>query len=144
MPDFLSEALTWSENHHILVAVETAYELHMPPSDFLSPGDGVDGEWSGLDKKLVYAYKLMQKEICPMCQNPIWVCRNEDRNIDFSVRVGTCYSKQALDKNEAARSKRTNGKLKDGQYLYTTPIQVNGEPIPHGTRKQYFESLAED
>lgn len=144
MPGFLAEALTWNENHHILVAVETAYELNMPPTDFINPMKKEEGIWSGLDKKLVYAYKLIQKETCGLCGNPIWICRNEDRNIDFSIRVGVCHSKANMEKEEERRSKTKSGKLKNGQYLYSTPIQVNGKPIPKGTRKAYFENLSED
>lgn len=144
MPGFLAEALTWSDNHHILAAVEVAYELHMPPLDFLRPTREDEGTWSGLDKKLVYAYKIMQNEICGYCKQPVWICRNDDSNIDFSIRVGTCHSKATMDKDEERRSKSKTGKLKNGQYLYSVPMQVNGKPIPRGTRKRYYESLSED
>lgn len=144
MPGFLSEVLTWSENYDILLAVETALELKMPPTEFINPNKVSTGRWSGLDKRLALAHKLMSNETCKMCGNPIWVCRNEDRNVDFSIRVGTCHSKQNLDKDEERRSKAKTGKLKAGQYLYSVPMQVNGQPLPHGTRKSYFESLSED
>lgn len=143
MPGFLAEALTWNENYHIALAVETALNLNMPPLNFIQL-DRNSAEWSGLDKKLAIANTIMNKEVCNSCGQPIWICRNDSNNIDFSIRVATCHSKAALEKSEESRSKRRNGKLKPGQYLYSVPVQVNGDEIPRGTRAEYFESLSEE
>lgn len=144
MPDFLSEALTWSENYHILIAVETAIDLKLPPTEFLDPSKKPTGEWSGLDKKLAMALRIKERETCKLCGNPIWICRSEDRDIDFSIRTGTCHSKQRLEKKEKQRSKQKNGDLKEGQYLYSVPMKVNGSEIEHGARERYFKSLSEE
>jgi len=144
MPGFLSEALTWNENYSILLAVETALELKQPPLDFIRPNRKDLGQWSGLDKKLAMAHKIMEKETCGLCGNPIWICRNEDNNVDFSIRVGTCHSKSKMEKNEASRSKRKNGKLKEGQYLYSVPMNVDGTEIAKGARAAYYENLSKE
>lgn len=144
MPGFLSEALTWSENYGILLAVETALELKMPPTEFIRPDTEFSGQWSGLDKKLALAHKIMNKETCGLCGKPIWVCRNTSNNVDFSARVGLCYSKAELEKEETKRSKRKSGKLRPGEYLYLVPMQVDGSEIPRGTRAAYFKSLSEE
>ena len=143
MPDFLAEVLTWSENFYINVAIETALKLNQPPIGFINDSLGGD-EWTWLDKRLAVAFNLMNKEVCESCGKPIWICRNDDRNIDFSVRVAKCYAKEALERDEESRSKRKNGKLKKGEYLYVVPIQVNGQELPKGLRSQYFNSLAEE
>lgn len=144
MPGFLSEALTWSENYSVLIAVETAINLKMPPTDFIFTQRESSGEWSGLDKKLAMALQILNKETCKLCGNPIWICRSEDREIDFSVRTGICFSKQRLEKKEKSNAKKKNGELKEGQYLYTVPMQYNGEEIPRGARERYFKSLSEE
>jgi len=144
MRGFLAEVLTWDENYATLLAVETALELKQPPMDFVRPNRKDHGQWSGLDKKLAIAHKIMEKETCGLCGNPIWICRNEDNNIDFSIRVGTCHSKSKMEKSEASRSKRKNGKLKEGQYLYSVPMNVDGTEITKGTRASYYKTLSEE
>lgn len=143
MPDFLAEVLTWNENYHVTIAIETALNLHKAPTSFILVHNQTD-EWSPLDKKLAVAFTLMNKEVCQSCMQPIWICRNSDSNIDFSIRVGKCYAKAAIEKSEESRSKRKNGKLKHGEYLYAVPMQVNGKELDKGTRSKYFQSLAEE
>lgn len=143
MPDFLAEALTWNDHYHLAVAIETALQLNKAPLSFILTERSVD-EWTALDKKLAVAFTLMNKEVCQSCGQPIWICRNSDRNIDFSVRAATCYAKAAIEKKEESRSKQKNGKLKHGEYLYVVPMQVNGKELEKGTRSKYFQSLAEE
>lgn len=142
MPGFLAEQLTLSENYHVAVATETALNLNMPPLEFIL--DESSGGWSRLDKKLAIAMTIMNKEKCGGCGNPVWVCRNSSNNIDFSVRKGICYAKAAQDKYEERQSKLRNNKTKPGEFVYTVPMQVNGKPIPVGTRSEYYAAEAED
>lgn len=143
MPGFLAEVLTWPENYSVAVAVETAINLKMPPLNFILLHKN-SAAWSGLDKKLALAHTIMSNEVCQSCGQPIWVCRSTDNNIDFSIRTATCHAKAKIEKTEESRSKRRNGKLKPGQYLYPVAQQVNGEPIPKGARQEYFKSLSEE
>ena len=143
MPDFLAEVLTWPENYGAALAIETALNLNMPPTDFISFTNDSGGKWSGLDKKLAVAFTIMGKELCPNCGSPTWICRNSDNNIDFSVRKGTCHGKAALDKNQAQATKR-GVKPKPGEFQYVVPMQVNGQEIPKGTRAQYYQDESEN
>lgn len=143
MPGFLSEALTWSENYHIALAVETAIGLNRPPTEFIIYGRN-GGSWSEVDKKLAIAFTIMQKEKCGGCGHPVWVCRNTSNKIDFSVRSGMCYAKAKESKMEERRNKQKNFKPKHGEYNYVVPVMVDGSDIPHGLRGEYYEALAED
>lgn len=144
MPDFLAEVLTWSENYYIALAIETALELKLPPLGFIRMDDDASPVWSGLDKKLAVAFKIMEKEVCGSCNQPIWICRNTSNDIDFSIRVDTCYSKKAMEEAEKKRSRMRDGKLKPGQYLYSVPVTASGDELPRGLRKAYFENLSEE
>jgi hypothetical protein len=139
MPDFLAEVLTWPSNYANTLAVETAMNLHLPPTVMLiderQPSEG----WSSADKKLAVAWTILQRETCRECGQPLWICRSSNRQLQFSVRTDTCYATAAVKKwQNSSRGK----KLKDGEYPYVVPFTIDKSPLP--TRLEYLKEISDD
>lgn len=137
MPDFLAEVLTWSNNYYNAIAVQTAYELGLPPTSFLGDKQPSE-EWSREDKKLAMAWTILQKETCQKCGQPLWICRSSNKNILFRVRKATCYAAAELEKKQDDK----RFKLAKGEYAYAVPYTLDESPLP--SRRDYLESLSED
>jgi len=138
MPDFLAEVLTWNNNYYNAVAVETAVGMGLRPTAFINDGDP-RGEWSREDKKLAMAFTIMQRETCQKCGQPLWICRSDNKNLQFKAQKGVCYVTAELEK---AAESRANKNLKKGQYLFAVPYMFDESPLP--SRREYLESLNED
>lgn len=101
--------------------------------------------WRDFDFKLLEAYEILQSEICPKCQNPIWLCRNEDPDIIFEVRSAVCFAEKALEQKRDARNKKT-GKAKEkqdindrGRYWFTVPtINPAATKTDLPTRREFY------
>lgn len=137
MPDFLAEALTWPKNYNYAIAIETAINLHLPPSMMIIEKKQLSDGWSKVDKKLAMAWTVLQKETCKECGQPLWICRSSDKNLYFSVQKGLCYAKAEIDKWQD----KSSNKLRDGEYPYVVP-KTHGDKMP--TRKQYYDELMEE
>lgn len=138
MPDFLADSLTWPKHYHIALAVQTAMDLHLPPTFMLLEGKQPTDPWSRHDKKLAVAWTIMNKETCPKCGQPIWICRSSDKNLGFSVKVGLCYASAELEKwQDSKRGKN----LKKGEYPYVVPTMYDDSPLP--SRLDYLNGLDE-
>lgn len=138
MPDFLAEVLTWGHNYANLMAVKSAVKMGLPPTCFLSDKQPSEG-WSREDKKLAIAIQIIETETCSKCNQPIWICRSDNRNLLFSVKKATCYASAEVEK---AAKKKQNENLKPGEYLYVSPFMLDGSRLP--SRQEYLKSLAED
>ena len=138
MPGFLAEVLTWPKNYSYAIAVETAMSLNLPPTVMLVDGRQPTDGWNASDKKLAMAWTILQKETCPQCGQPLWICRSNNKNLLFSIRKDTCYAYAELEKWQKGK----NSKLKNGEHPYIVPKMRNDEPMP--TRKQYLTQISED
>ncbi len=141
MPDFLADQLTRAHNFQIALALQTAMELRLPPLIFINedrqPSDG----WSAEDKKLALAWTILQKETCPKCGQPLWICRSSNNMLGFKVRKGLCYATAELERyNEAQEKKKQN--LKPGEYLYTVPYMMNDTDLP--SRQDWLDEMNEE
>lgn len=140
MPDFLANALTWPQNYNAALAVQTAYEMGIRPLTFILPNAQPDEPWTMVDKKLLLAWTILQKETCGECGQPLWICRSSNNNITFSVRKGLCYAKLAMEKWQDS----TAGKnIKAGETPYTLPSRYD-ETKPWPTRTEWLQELQED
>lgn len=109
-------------------------------------------EWVPFDFKLLEAYQILQDEICPVCSNPIWVCRSTTSNVQFKVKSQVCFAEKALKEaefNRIPKADRPKGeelkreKAEWGRSYYTSPYipeNLEGE-IP--TRDDYHKELNE-
>lgn len=140
MPGFLAEVLTWGHNFQYTLAVETAMELHLPPTVFIIPDRQPTDGWSDADKKLALAWTILKKETCGKCGQPLWICRSNNKNLSFKIRTDICYASMALEKwQESSRGK----KLKKGESPYIVPSMYReDEKLP--TRRDYQKQLEED
>lgn len=138
MPDFLAEVLTWSHNYYSYIAVETAYKQGLPPTSFLTDKQP-SAEWSREDKKLAMAYTIVQRETCSKCNQPLWICRSDNKNLLFKVSRATCYATAEMEKEQKKKQRR---ELKPGEYEYVVPFMRPDGPLP--SRKEYLTAANED
>jgi hypothetical protein len=140
MPDFLADALTWPQNYRAAIAVQTAYDMGVPPLTFLKDDSQPTDKWTDADKKLLMAWTILQKETCQECGQPLWICRSNNNNLTFSVRKGLCYAKLAMEKwKDTSAGKNT----KPGEVPYVLPSRYD-ETLPLPSRRDYLQQLAED
>lgn len=141
MPDFLADVLSRGHNYGIAQAIEAAIELKMAPTMLLftskQPSDG----WDHTDKKLAVAWHTLNKQTCPKCGQPLWICRSEDRNLTFKVKKGLCYATKALEdkRNADEKAKRS---LKPGEFYYAEPSMLFEHKFP--SREEWLQSLRDD
>lgn len=100
--------------------------------------------WTRLDYLLQDAYFLMDREICTICNNPIWLCHSTDNRIDFKVVTRTCYAKAELEDFEKSEKGK---KLDPGEYTVAKAIGIddnkgNFDPLP--TRQEAYERMPKD
>lgn len=140
MPDFLADSLTWPQNYSAALAVQTAYEMGVPPMTFLKEESQPTDQWTPADKRLLMAWTILQKETCQECGQPLWICRSNNKNLSFSVRKGMCYAKLEMEK---WRESTAGKNMKNGEVPYVIPRRYNeAEPLP--SRRDYLAQLAED
>lgn len=139
MPGFLAEVLTWPNNYSATLAVEAAIKLQLPPTVMLLDGRQPTDGWDDADKKLAMAWFILQREICQLCHQPLWICRSSNKDLMFSVRTDMCYATRELEKWR----KSPKGKnLKDGESPYIVARMRDTEArLP--SRNEYLKELSE-
>ena len=96
--------------------------------------------WTKYDYLIQDAYYTMDQEVCPICNNPIWLCHSTDNRIEFKVVTRTCYAKADLEDFE--KSDKGKG-LGSGEYLVARPVSVDeDEDLP--TRHEAYERVPND
>ena len=108
-----------------------------------------DRDWELLDFQLLEAYQILQNEICPQCQNPVWLCRSTSHDVGWSVKTDVCRASKERDEadwrkdNRGKNPKRTD-REKWGAYTYVVPIVPRNRPegteLP--TRAEFYEKQA--
>ncbi len=142
VPGFLADVLSQGHNYELTLAIETAVKMGLPPRSLLIATAQPTDDWTIEDKKLVIAFTVLDKQRCGKCGQPLWICRSMNNNLDFSVKVGTCYVEKALEDRKKKDSKRKDGGLKDGQFYYTEPIMRGDKPLP--TRQEWLDDMREE
>lgn len=135
--------LSQPQNQHVIRKIRAALNAKIRPSALVY-GEAVEKPWSTKDKMLVEAYQILEDEKCPECGNPIWICRNEDSNIQFKVRKTTCYGKRRMDEHrtdlKSMSTKEKNKARQDwGKIEWPEPFTLDETPLP--TRREFFERL---
>lgn len=109
------------------------------------PGDA----WTPYDFKLLEAYQILQDETCPVCGNPIWICRTENPDVIFKMDKTTCFADKAeqrwkKDKQTAFKPRKngpTSWEPDPGDQWFPVVKTVSGGPLP--TRNDWYKELSE-
>lgn len=107
-----------------------------------------DRDWELIDFQLLEAYQILQSEICPQCQNPVWLCRSSSHDVGWSVRTEVCQATKEREERDWRRENKGNPKREErakwGRFSYVVPIvpghRPEGTELP--TRKQFYEEQA--
>lgn len=116
-----------------MVRLRSAINLNQRPTAALLCDSDPQGEWMRLDYLLVDAYYTMDREICTICNNPIWLCHSTDNRIEFKATVQTCFAKAEIEEFEKSEKGKA---LTAGEYVVARPIGLddgrgNFEPLPN-------------
>ena len=109
-------------------------------------GTSAIGDWDKKDRNLLEAYQILDDERCSECGNPVWICRNPDSNVQFTVKSDVCYGKRAFEEKNTDWSQFKNAKEKSkarsklGVIEYPQAFTLDEGPLP--TRREYYEALA--
>ena len=141
MPDFLADVLSRAHNYGIMQSVEAALNLKLPSTAFIYNDKQPTDPWDQDDKKIAVAAHILEKQTCPKCGQPLWICRSTDPNIEFQVKTGICYASKALEDRQA-KDEKNKKKLKNGEFRYTVPNMLFENPFP--TRADWLESMNDD
>lgn len=126
-----------------MTRLKSAITQGQRPSAALTYDPNPKGDWTRFDYLIQDAYYVMDREVCTICNNPIWLCHSTDNRIEFKVDKRTCYAKAELEDFEKQTKRDT---LSSGEYLIARPIgleddQGNYEPLPN--RREAYERLPE-
>ena len=116
-----------------MTRLRSAIELRHRPTAALLCEPNPQGDWTRVDYLLVDAFYTMDREVCTICNNPVWLCHSTDNRIEFKPSIRTCFAKAEIEDFE----KTEKGKnLSAGEYIIARPIglddgQGNIEPLPN-------------
>lgn len=98
------------------------------------------------DLVLIEAHQILQRERCPQCGYPRWVCSNPDAEIDVQFRVDTCFVTRAQDKHEKAREKQRTDRSRNktaeapaGEVAVPLVYRIDGGAL-EDLREPYYEA----
>lgn len=127
-----------------MVRLRSAMTQGHCPSAALTYDPNPNRDWTRLDYLLQDAFFTMDRELCTICNNPIWLCHSTDNRIEFEVKTRTCYAKaeiEAFEKGERGKN------LGEGEYLVAKPVGLEDgsggyEPLPN--RREGYDKLQDD
>lgn len=123
-----------------LTRLDSALEMRQrPTAALLEESDPYSG-WESMDYRLQDAIITINREKCPKCGNPVWLCHSTDNRIDFEPVVSICYATAEI----ADKQKLDGRELKPGEYYYAKPVGVENEdgsrdPLP--TREEAIAKM---
>jgi hypothetical protein len=91
----------------------------------------------------ITAYELLQDEICPECGEPVWICHNESKDIQFTGKETICYKTKARIQYKEKRtkvSKEHQDKQAGITYLVRTVFESGKLPL----RKRFYKEQKKD
>jgi len=92
------------------------------------------GKW---DILIAEAYEIVQREQCPQCGLPKWICGNEDNAIQFRVVQDSCSAIAEKDKKHAFMTKN-NKEIPPGVTLRPEPYMVDDKRQLIELREPYY------
>ena len=118
------EALSHKQNLKYMTRIRSAVKQGQRPTAALLYEPNPHKGWTKLDYLIQDAFFTMDSEICPMCNNPIWLCHSTDNRIDFKVSTRTCYAKAEIEDFENSEKGK---RLDSGEYVIAKPIGIEDE-----------------
>ena len=123
--------------------IKSALSLGLRPSAHILRLKKPQSNWSEHDHTLAVAFSRLEAEICPHCQNPVWLCRTTDPRVTFEIDTYRCFAESELQKKRKKWEERNKNskkdRLKEGEYEFVRPKTTDGGPLP--TREDWFARL---
>lgn len=94
-----------------------------------------------MDHIVVRAIFLAESERCGVCRYPIWMCRNEDSDIEIATEEHTCYIERARQKREDKERGKDGKNDLSGKSYSAEPFSRTGKPLG-SFREPYWEAHA--
>lgn len=119
-------------------------EYRQRPSAALLCDPDPQGDWSRVDYLLLDAYLTMNREVCTICNNPIWLCHSTDNRIEFKPVVRTCFAKAEIEDYEKSEKGKN---LASGEYIVARATGLedgDGEYEPLPNRREAYKRMPED
>lgn len=92
-----------------------------------------------MDTIVAIAFGFAESERCRVCGGPIYLCHNDDRDLDISTAEHTCHVEAARQKREdAAKGKDGKGDVA-GKSFSAEPYSKSGKPLG-SFRKPYWDA----
>jgi len=105
-----------------------------PPSSFILGTDRT--KWNKWDILVAEAYEIVQREKCGQCGLPIWICRSDDEDIQFSIKRDTCHAIATKERYE----KKQKGDPDPGVSLRPEPKIADGRDLAD-FREPYYRAI---
>lgn len=96
-------------------------------------------KWSEMDVLIMLGYEQYKREHCHICNQPIWLCNNDDPRLQARKKVRACWIDQQV---EDWRENPQNGE-EDAKYIQPEIYSRDDTPL-HEFREPYFESKARE
>ena len=103
--------------------------------------------WTKYDFLFLEAYQILKNETCQKCGHPIWLCRSESNEFEWTVENYVCQAERALRAKEHKRSndkKPTAEERREwGREYYAVPQPVKDAGFTElPTRRDFYNSLS--
>lgn len=110
-----------------------------PPSSLIL-GTESKGKWdSKWDTLVAEAYEIVQREKCPQCGLPRWICGNDSEDVQFHVNQESCVAIVKKDEKEAQLTK-VGKKVDSGTILRPEPYMVDKTRDLVELREPYYKA----
>lgn len=107
-----------------------------PPSSFILGTDSK--KWSKWDYVTAEGYEIVQRERCPQCGLPRWVCGSDDERIQFRIKKDSCA---AIEKKAAHEERHKKDKDEPGLTIRPEPYTTDDSDLID-FREPYYRALA--
>ena len=135
------------ENHYLITKIKASITAGIRPCSIVFHEQPTK-PWTELDFKLLEAYQQLQDEICPQCGQPVWLCRSNAQNIEWSVEETTCWASRAVEEKKWKHDHKKGSPKKEdkaewGRVLYPVPRVPNylGETAVLPTREEFYRNV---
>lgn len=100
-------------------------------------------KWTRYDFLLIEAIQVLQDETCPMCGQPIWLCRSDDPNVNIKIRKAKCNVTAEVDKKRA-KDEKSKKSLGPGETYYPIIEPIFADQELPGRREFYASQMQPD
>lgn len=120
--------------------MESAQAWRVRPTALIE-GKKESGKWTEMDRLVVRAIFLAESERCGVCRYPMWMCRNEDGDLDIATEEHTCFVERARQMREDKERGKDGKNDLSGKSYAAEPYSKTGRPLS-SFREPYWESYS--